>query len=1100
MTTSNELLRQIDPLSVPERNKLVARTALAERGTPGFDRLLADLAAGGDFGTQLALTMAIVARTPELVLAQLESPNPRLAGRAWVAAVRGHWLTAEHVGSLLRRPRDTRLRVYRELRRRTDPELADRLLPPVRETFGDREAGRLLPACGPATVAAELPGLAHAVGDWAGFGRRHPIVVLQLAEAALAEVPEGERPSVFGRYSAGIWAAVPAEPGRVLDLLQRFPSAFGLSGVRHPILAALARCDRDRLLSVLLSEQSRRHGLGSGSRGLWRALRTADDTALIAVARTLSRHQFPRFLESLAPSRRAAVYVGVAKGRDPLTAGWQLAVLDLLPTAARVGEAQRCLALPWIADDPALRLEATARLRWVQAEPVLRKESADPDAERRANAYRLLVVAAAGERDESVIAGLLASWTRLTNEQDPVRGSALAAVAELPEHLLSAASVAALQPHLDDALRAPDSSDGTRRTVGRLAVSMLREGVRRERRDWVDAALAVTDRLVELWVRPALDGLDDNLPRGAETELWQAFRSRVAADERRHRYGVAVGLAAGLGRRGWGLTDLQDVLGRAIGSKDDAMIAQAAELWLADPARRSDRVGAALAADRSLVVLPQVQQVLAGTRTDLLDTVLDKAIRGRFLDRRSRYLPIFARGFDRWLPRQVDVYARVLTRAAGESDGGWQRLAAVNTLGLLPGSADRVRPFLADQDPVVVQTAILALSRSDRPAEQLPQLLAMTGDQARAAVPAVSRVARFVSPEVLAVALPAALTIRRVTVRKELVRLLAGLHIPGAAGTLAGLWAESGQHRDVRIAVVGAARELLPDPRMWQVLEQAAENPETARAVLAGVAERLPPDQVERYAALVDRIAGSTDPELAVVGIGRLAAFARHRPAVADTLVTALVDLDVTGSWRAAATALVETTCRTGTLAPLRAAAGTLASDQSARVQSARDLPARQRLIALLDTLAVRARWDDIAIESATLIADDLIAAGGNQLIALRLQAAALPWAEPELWQRIQALLGRDPRPRTARDIARAAGAGLRLALSRVEMDALLEVAVRLAGGTQTVAAELALELVTVCGPETGWDPGWVNLLHRLRSHPDPEVAEAAMLVFSATE
>ena len=107
---------------------------------------------------------------------------------------------------------------YRTLLHAGRSALADRLLPEVRERWGDREAAALLPACSGPVVAGALPGLAHAVGAWRALGRRHPGPVLDAAEEMAASAAH---PWIWWRRrGAGIEAAAEHVPTRVLALLE----------------------------------------------------------------------------------------------------------------------------------------------------------------------------------------------------------------------------------------------------------------------------------------------------------------------------------------------------------------------------------------------------------------------------------------------------------------------------------------------------------------------------------------------------------------------------------------------------------------------------------------------------------------------------------------------------------------------------------------------------------------------------------------------------------------------------------------------------------------------------------------------------------------
>lgn len=350
-----------------------------------------------------------------------------------------------------------------------------------------------------------------------------------------------------------------------------------------------------------------------------------------------------------------------------------------------------------------------------------------------------------------------------------------------------------------------------------------------------------------------------------------------------------------------------------------------------------------------------------------------------------------------WLPRQVEVYAAMLSRMAIEPDGGWQRSAAVHRLGRLPGGGDRVRPFTGDPDPAVAAAAIAALGHSDRPVDALELLLRLAaGDRAVIAAAAASRTARFVSPEQLGPVLTDALAIEKVTTRKALVDLIAAMRIPDAAGVLAARWQQPRLHRDVRIALVHAARLLLPDPRMWQLLSQAAADPEVAAAVLAGRPQRLAPSLIPDYAALVDRVASAADPDLAVAGLRVLPDWASYRPELTQTMAAAIGDLDRTATWRSATIAIVLTTCVTDDSAALSAAIQSLLDLLPVRLRG-RDQPARQRLVSLLDVLGRQARSDGAAAEADTAAASQLLTIDSCRRLAFRLRTTTLRWTEPGL-------------------------------------------------------------------------------------------------------
>ncbi|MET8997111.1 hypothetical protein [Amycolatopsis sp. NPDC004169] len=84
---------------------------------------------------------------------------------------------------------------------------------------------------------------------------------------------------------------------------------------------------------------------------------------------------------------------------------------------------------------------------------------------------------------------------------------------------------------------------------------------------------------------------------------------------------------------------------------------------------------------------------------------------------------------------------------------------------------------------------------------------------------------------------------KKVTSRKEAIRLLAEHRVPGAADELAALWADLQLHRDLRRAIVSAAHRLLDDERAWQWLTEATGM----TAVATAVTEAAPPTIAEHH-------------------------------------------------------------------------------------------------------------------------------------------------------------------------------------------------------------------------------------------------------------
>ncbi|WP_158841223.1 hypothetical protein [Saccharothrix deserti] len=1092
MTTARRLLKAMDRLPYGDRQRLLARTARELAASADLDVLLRDLDGRGEFERRVALQIAYVAGHRAYVEQCLSVDQTPVVRRAITAAIRLDLPAEVFLARLPHLPAALRQTLYNAVRRRQRSALAERLLPLVRDLFGDHEAAGLLPVCSPAVVAEALPDLEHAVTNWTALGRRHPTVVLDFIDAELSATAPVWWPIVWRRVGKAVVGAAPTEPDRVLDLLARVLPHVPLPRQLGRVIGSLARHDPERVAHVLADPH--RTGPLPDRRSLWRALAVTGDEHLIALARQLDGPRLARFLHAIAPSRRTAVFTGAVGDRPDAP----LAAVDELPSAARAAVARRLLALRQVADDPARRLAVTARLDWADARDTLLAATRRATADERAEAYPLYLSAAAATRDPEVVGGVVAGLTRLANEQDPVRATAITALGAIPAWLFRPDEADALTKLMVDATLARDCSWQTQNAVRALAGALIREGAVSRRPRLVDAGLAGLARL-GLHVRWIdLSGLDRSLPRGAEHLVFEALRPRITADAERGRYEVLLGLASGLGRRAWDMAPVQDLLDRARSAKNDGVVRQAVQLWLEPRGQRDERVARVLGDDPSTITFPAVQGAVSRRRTDLLDQVIGRPLHGRFLKRGEWFLPPFRQCFDRWLPRQVTAFAAALTAlASSRAATAVRRTHAVRALGWVPGTADVLRGFLTDGEVQVVEAALAALAWTDEPADVLPDLLAhVDTDRARIAVYALGRCARFTAPERLGALLAPVLDGPKVTARKEAVRLIAQHRTPGATAVLARAWENA--HRDVRRALVSATRWFPDDEAAWELLARAvADEQAVAAAVLDQGPDVVPRRHRARYAELVRVVADSADPDTARLGLTALPGWIRWADGTADLLVGRVVDLADTATWQHALTALERLSATTSDITPLRAAVtALLAVDGEFDAAEDRDLPARQRIAAIVRRLSgTRSSTESRA--AARALIPDLVTAGYRSW-SVSLAVVAVPWeeegAELDALREVARLA---VRPTLARQAADELTGALTEVLQRLSRPRLLDVASALAAEG---AGELALAITIPAGRDAGWPAAWRDLLRGLRRHDDPDVREAALGVFTTGE
>ncbi|MEE4593508.1 hypothetical protein V2J94_16685 [Streptomyces sp. DSM 41524] len=309
----DELLAALDPLPFPRRMRELAGRARAASAEGRLGALIEELERRGTYERRLAAVAAAAGGRTGHLAARLADPDPVVRHRALDTARRGG-PGAVPDAALEAAFEDAPATVRRELARTVvagrRTALADRLIEPFRERWGDGEAARLLPGCGAETVARLLPGLFHAVRGWRPLVSRHPVAVLDEAARQLAALPAPLRADWWTRYAPCVALAAPVEPERVLELLED----YGQGPLPTPVrarLSALVAAEPSGTLRLLLAPEH------SGTRrrldrAVLRRIVRADPPELAELGRAL-RHDgdadaLARLLSALPPARRSAFY------------------------------------------------------------------------------------------------------------------------------------------------------------------------------------------------------------------------------------------------------------------------------------------------------------------------------------------------------------------------------------------------------------------------------------------------------------------------------------------------------------------------------------------------------------------------------------------------------------------------------------------------------------------------------------------------------------------------------------------------------------------------------------------------------------------------
>ena len=523
----------------------------------------------------------------------------------------------------------------------------------------------------------------------------------------------------------------------------------------------------------------------------------------------------------LRPEQRRALYALAGEGWRAPSGAVPISLVRALPRETRQAEARRAFSARLLVTEPMTRVAYLGCLPFAEASHLAGPYLSQPDGELRAQAVAAVVHAARYE-SASLDAALDFCMAR-DNEQDPVRLAMFTALAALPISRWEDRHLPRFTALIDAALRARDCSSMTM-----SAALQWLMGVIVAHPDFVAKTLP---RLVE-----RLGGIGRIGAAHWESRMSDREMQRVAPPlvpmlktwAQRNQGSVAVRLILAFGRRARAVGCFTDLL-FALARDARAIEARAGLEAMAHigPGKRLDEwIPPLLEREPGWITVSTVAQHLNKHRQDLLTPFLTaRQFGGRFSSAQAAFLPIFESGFERWTAAQQQRYGDSLLailnsskRNAWELYGVVQRYAAMPSLPLDPviGLARLDAPDAALRDK-----ALEALGRTDG-GRGVPTLVSALDDaRARVAIYALRQ---------SVVAMPAAEALRligqvprnKVTVAKEIVRLVGDLHSQAAYDFLARFDEDESLHPDVRIPLLRAYWNFLDRPETWLRLRTAA--------------------------------------------------------------------------------------------------------------------------------------------------------------------------------------------------------------------------------------------------------------------------------------
>ncbi|WP_010249366.1 hypothetical protein [Acetivibrio cellulolyticus] len=958
-----DLLKELDLLGYSDRVKKMAIMGRDNNSSKQYHKLLSSLLEDGAYEAQLALTGASVTKNTDIILSALKhrmvSVRKKAAGLLAKAAS-----DDDIVKEIENLSQDCRRCLLRNITKINRQVLAERLIGLVYKRWGAHEAAILLPACSKETVEKYLLDIGHVISSWHMLAYRNLDVVSDYFKTSLEKASSRQKTYIWWWFSTAIQLMCELKPDFILDCAMN----LGPKDIVHPLLKTnigiLVRKCPEKVYDLLVRNESRKELISNGiPTTLLKNLKCFSKDQQIGLGKLLAEKpaHIAEFLHHIAPSDREDLFEAVYEKEIRKEIVFPEALLYELPHKLRDREAARMLGLRQINESRAKTYMITLYRDIDNAREILQTAARSSNAEERAQALTWLIRSTALSRhgvDET-----LAFLCRIKNEQDPVRSAVFTELSKCNASIYTENNIKELTLLVDSVIEARDTSYSTRYAVQKFAFAIMIHNASNPGGELFKFSMDITKKLTKQTGQLAFPSLEKNIPRGLEKNIFDEIYPLVVDANRHENYSMVIALAAALGKRGYEIIKLQNLLKEAIAAKPDNVAIQAARHWLAPKKTRDERVKELIGLDKSFITIPQVFLHLHMRRQEWLDPFISgDVIRGKFLTGNTIYVVPADKGFQRWLPRQQNSLLCMLERIASDSKRSqWERVNCIKIMARMPDICPtKVIKFMDSNEVPIVEAALYATSLLEEPEKSIPILLEnIDGDRARVAMYSIPKCARFVNPDLLSSKLNELLSRDnlKITVRKEAIRLVGAYKSINSLSLLMGELKKANPHKDVLIAVGHAARQLLDNKDAWCVLNELASSSQidVARSLLYQQPDQLQEDFRTRYLELIIRVANYNEADVRKEAFSYMKQWInRNEETVANAALAAITDLECSSVWNAATDTLIEACCDGKVNEVVINVFKDLVNvdiieEYNANAQ--RDLPHRQRLMKLVSKL-----------------------------------------------------------------------------------------------------------------------------------------------------